>query len=66
MPKAKKLTIKASQKQAEIKASNLQWVKILIEFFELTQMVGIEQESALRIENFFCNIRRMRVKRRIL
>jgi hypothetical protein len=42
LPKARKLTIKASKKQAEIKASNLQWVKILIEFFELTQMVGIE------------------------
>ena len=41
---------------------NLQWVKLVIEFFELHYMAIIEQKKAARIERFFCNIRRMRIR----
>ena len=52
--------------QVEIKASNLLWIKLVIEFFELSQLVTTEQESALKIEEFFCNIRRIKVRAKFL
>ena len=42
------------------------WIKIVAEFFEIPQMVSIEKRKALRIENFFCNIRRIKVKQKLL
>lgn len=41
-------------------------MKLIIEFFELSQMVTTEKESALRIEEFMCNIRRLHVKNKLL
>ena len=49
-------------KQVEFEAGNLQWVKLVIEFFDLHFMAIIEQKKAARIERFFCNIRRMRIR----
>jgi hypothetical protein len=42
----------------EIHENNLLWIKAVIEFFDLTQIALNEKESSLRIEEFFCNIRR--------
>ena len=46
----------------EFDAVNLHWVKLVIEFFELHYMAIIERKKALRIERFFCNVRRMQVR----
>lgn len=51
-----------SGRHVEFEAVNLQWVKLVIEFFELHFMAIIEQRKALRIERFFCNVRRMKVR----
>ena len=51
-----------SKSQTGFDASNLHWVKLVIEFFELHYMAIIERRKALRIERFFCNIRRMRIR----
>lgn len=37
-------------------------MKLVIEFFDLHFMAIIEQKKAARIERFFCNIRRMRIR----
>ena len=50
------------QAHAEIEASNMQWIRVVVEFFEINRMVNIERKKALRIENFFCNIRRIKVR----
>ena len=47
---------------AQFDAANLQWVKLVIEFFELHYMAIIERKKALKIERFFCNIRRMKIR----
>ena len=46
----------------EFQAEQLAWVKLVIEFFELHYMAIIERKKALRIERFFCNLRRMKVR----
>ena len=46
----------------EFEAENLHWVKLVIEFFELHYMAIIEKKKAARIERFFCNIRRLKIK----
>jgi len=51
-----------SRKNEEFEARNLLWVKLVIEFFELHYMAIIERRKALRIERFFCNIRRMKIR----
>ena len=48
----------ASSQHIEIESANLQWIKLVIEFFELHYMAIIERKKAMRIEQFFCNIRR--------
>ena len=53
----------AAPLHAEIQADNLQWIKLVIDFFELSQSVVAEKESAIKIEEFFCNIRRHRVRK---
>lgn len=50
------------RKQEEFEARNLHWVKLVIEFFELHYMAIIERRKALRIERFFCNVRRQRIR----
>ena len=40
----------------------MQWIRVVVEFFEINRMVNIERKKALRIENFFCNIRRIKVR----
>ena len=47
---------------SQFDAANLQWVKLVIEFFELHYMAIIERKKALKIERFFCNIRRMKIR----
>ena len=49
-------------KHVEFEANNIQWIKLVIEFFELHFMAIIERKKAMRIERFFCNIRRMRIR----
>lgn len=59
----KHTSAKTKTHDAGFDASNLQWVKLVIEFFELHYMAIIERRKALRIERFFCNIRRMKIRR---
>ena len=49
-------------RHVEFEADSLHWVKLVIQFFELHYMAIIERKKALRIERFFCNIRRMRIR----
>ena len=53
---------KTKSHDAGFEAVNLQWVRLVIEFFELHYMAIIERRKALRIERFFCNIRRMKIR----
>ena len=58
----KSVTTSQKKNQEEFEARNLHWVKLVIEFFELHYMAIIERRKALRIERFFCNIRRQRIR----
>ena len=49
-------------KHKEYNADNLQWVRLVIQFFELHYMAIIERKKALKIERFFCNIRRQKMR----
>ena len=60
--KAKVLPSLGAPQHADVQANNLLWIKLVIDFFELSQMATTEKESALKIEEFFCNIRRLHVK----
>ena len=53
---------KTNSKHVEFESSNLQWIKLVIEFFELHFMAIIERKKAIRIERFFCNIRRQKIR----
>ena len=55
-----------SSQHVEFHEQNLLWLKVVIEFFELQHMAVIERKKAMRIERFFCNLRRMKVKSKLL
>lgn len=65
VPKSKQ-PVESQPQQAEMSAKNLNWMRLIIEFFELQNLATREKEAALRIEEFFCNIRRQRVRTRFL
>jgi hypothetical protein len=65
VPKSKQ-PVESQPQQAEMSAKNLNWMRLIIEFFELQHLATREKEAALRIEEFFCNIRRQRVRTRFL
>ena len=46
----------------DLNAGELVWILYVLEFFEIDLMCSLERRKALRLEKFFCNVRRAKIK----
>ena len=48
----------------ELDSDNFKWIEKVVEFFEILQLIELERKSAVKIEAFFCNLKKAKLRKK--